>query len=227
MSTKPTIADARFATGPGDDVAAPSSGLRDTGFVAGTPIVQSYVNYLLEQLYLWCLYLSEGDLTGGLAVDGGLAVTGGLTVDTYLWDAPRAQMIPGAAMASDDPTDPLNGPVYLDGSWELNSNSTIAVRAPVQVPVGSVITGWETYLNKTSAAGVVTARLYRRDLTDGTETAIGAAATNSANNPGYVSISTTGLSHTVLAANDYHIRISDDVASGDFVLAASFTRTGP
>lgn len=62
MSAKPTIALARFADTGGADKTAPSSGLRDTGFVEGTPADQSIVNELLFQLYSWALYLNDGDL---------------------------------------------------------------------------------------------------------------------------------------------------------------------
>ena len=80
MSTKPTIALARFADQPGADVAAPSSGLRDTGFVAGTPASQTFVNELFRQLYLWALYLNDGALTGNHSIAGTLAVAGDVTV---------------------------------------------------------------------------------------------------------------------------------------------------
>ena len=56
---KPDISLSRFASGPGDDTTAPSSGLRDTGFVAGTPIVQSYVNELFFRHYEYLAWLDE------------------------------------------------------------------------------------------------------------------------------------------------------------------------
>lgn len=74
MAIKPTIANARFADGGGADVAAPSSGLRTTGFVAATLIVQSLVNYLLNQFYQWALYLSDGALSGDHSINGALLV---------------------------------------------------------------------------------------------------------------------------------------------------------
>lgn len=81
MSTKPTIALARFADTGSADVTAPSSGLRDTGFVAGTPVSQSFVNELFKQLYLWALYLNDGALSGNHTITGTLEVTSALTVD--------------------------------------------------------------------------------------------------------------------------------------------------
>jgi len=81
MSTKPTIALARFADTGSADVTAPSTGLRDTGFVAGTPVSQSFVNELFRQLYLWALYLNDGALSGNHSIAGTLQITGTLTVD--------------------------------------------------------------------------------------------------------------------------------------------------
>src|ERR1041384_6469899 len=76
MATKPTIALARFADTGGADVTAPSSVLRDTGFVLGTIIDESFVNYLFNQHYQWDLYLSDGALSGDHTIDGSLTVGG-------------------------------------------------------------------------------------------------------------------------------------------------------
>lgn len=82
MATKPAIALARFATGVGAAVEDPTSGLRDSGFVGGTPIDEGNVNALLKQLYLWALYLDEGALAGNHSIAGALTVNGTLTVPT-------------------------------------------------------------------------------------------------------------------------------------------------
>lgn len=62
MSTKPTIALARWATGAGASVVDPTSGERDSGFIDGQLIDQATFNALLKQFYLWAQYLSEGDV---------------------------------------------------------------------------------------------------------------------------------------------------------------------
>lgn len=74
MASKPIVANARFANTGGADVAAPSSGLRDTGFVSATLIVQSLVNYMFNQFYQWALYLSDGALSGDHSINGALLV---------------------------------------------------------------------------------------------------------------------------------------------------------
>lgn len=75
MATKPTIADARWATDGGAELTAPSSGLRDSGFVATTPIVADYVNVEFKEFYKWALYLSDGALTGDHSVAGNFSTT--------------------------------------------------------------------------------------------------------------------------------------------------------
>jgi hypothetical protein len=60
---KPVGADMRWATGGTAALSEPSSGLRDTGFVAGTQVDEGYVNKLLKNSYLWQQYLNglEGE----------------------------------------------------------------------------------------------------------------------------------------------------------------------
>lgn len=81
---KPNIALSRFATGPGEAVLVPSSGLRDTGFVAGTPIVEGYVNELFLQAYEWAFYLDAGALEGDFSISGELAVADVITAEAGL-----------------------------------------------------------------------------------------------------------------------------------------------
>lgn len=75
MSSKPVISLARWADLVGSFVTAPSSGLRDTGFVDGTPADADIVNYEINQLYKWALYLSDGALSGDVSIAGSLSVT--------------------------------------------------------------------------------------------------------------------------------------------------------
>lgn len=66
--TKPNVSLARWADLGGAFVTAPSSGLRDTGFQDGTPADADIVNYEVNQLYQWALYLSNGALEGDFTV---------------------------------------------------------------------------------------------------------------------------------------------------------------
>lgn len=79
MATKPTIADSRWATDGAAELTAPSSGLRDSGFVDGTPIVADYPNVLHKEAYKWAQYLDEGILTGAFHLNSPIspaAITG-------------------------------------------------------------------------------------------------------------------------------------------------------
>ncbi len=80
MSTKPTLELSRWATG-GVNITVPNSGERDTGFVPGTPASSKRVNSLINQLYLWAQYLSDGALSGDHTIGGTLEVGGTLTCD--------------------------------------------------------------------------------------------------------------------------------------------------
>lgn len=161
MSTKPTIALARFADTGGADVTAPSSGLRDTGFVAGTPISQSFVNELFKQGYLWDQYLNDGALTGnhtitgtlgvssaltvtsgglvvsagGAAITGTLAVTGGATISTTL-GVTGAATVGGTLGVTGDVT--VGGDIYRNNRIKLfNGASAIPATNVTQNASGS------------------------------------------------------------------------------------------
>lgn len=68
MAAKPSIADARWGEtvggAPAANIESPPSGARDTGSVAGTPVVSRYENWLKRQAYLWFKYVSDGVLQG-------------------------------------------------------------------------------------------------------------------------------------------------------------------
>jgi hypothetical protein len=95
MATKPAIADTRFGVNGADadaaNVAAPTSGQRDTGWVTNQVPTSTVENYMKNRSYRWFQYLDAvftaggaavGDmkLSGGASFGGGLAVTGGATV---------------------------------------------------------------------------------------------------------------------------------------------------
>lgn len=75
MSTKPDVTLARWADLAGSFVTDAPSGLRDTGFLDGTPLEADIVNAELKQFYLWAKYLSDGALSGNHSIAGGLSVT--------------------------------------------------------------------------------------------------------------------------------------------------------
>lgn len=94
---------------------------------------------------------------------------------------------------------------------------------PVTVPAGRTITGWTVYLQKTSAAGTVSATMNTSNGVTGVSTSIGSTATNSANNPGFVTLSQSGLSNAVLATNMYYITVTGGGTTGDNLWAYAVT----
>lgn len=66
MATKPTVADARWATDETNNT-PPSSGQRDTGWTPGQDGVSDYDNVLKLEAYKWFQYLSDGAFTGAFS----------------------------------------------------------------------------------------------------------------------------------------------------------------
>lgn len=84
MATKPTIADARWATDGGAQLTAPSSGLQDSGFVDGTDLIPDYANHLHKEAYKWAQYLDDGLLSGAFGLVTAISPTAiGGAVDDY------------------------------------------------------------------------------------------------------------------------------------------------
>jgi hypothetical protein len=88
---------------------------------------------------------------------------------------------------------------------------------------GRTITGWTVWIQKTSAAGTITATMFALDLTANTTAAIGSAASNSANNPGFVTLSQSGLSTQVSSSKSYHIVLTGGGTTGDIVVGYAVT----
>lgn len=78
--TKPLIADTRWAVDGTDadasNVAAPPSGLRDTGYPFGAIPASSFDNFWQNRAYRWFQYLNAGNLVGNHTINGTLAVGG-------------------------------------------------------------------------------------------------------------------------------------------------------
>lgn len=135
MSSKPTIALSRWADTISAILTTPASGLRDTGFVGGTIIDEGTVNYEINQLYQWALWLSDGDCafhnlsaTGTLGVTGATTLTGALTANGGI-------IVPtGQAVA-------LNGSTTLTvGTGAVTFGGLVTASAGIAVPTGQAVT---------------------------------------------------------------------------------------
>lgn len=107
------------------------------------------------------------------------------------------------------------------------STATVPVICPIPLCAGDTITGWKLFLNKTSAAGTITAQLYKADDTAiAGGTAIGTTSTNGANNPGAITLSKTSLSEVAAVNFQYYVRVDGGGTTGDtvFHLEVTYTR---
>jgi hypothetical protein len=257
---KPNITLARWATGPGQDVLVPSSGLRDTGFVNGTPAVPGYVNELLNQLYLWAVYLDTGDLDGDFTVDGSLEVGSELIVggtltanqDVSVVGLVEAQgtirgeaglqsggdmfhegtqflTIPGSMSidANGTHTKLLGSAIGAHIGWTLAS-STDKITYPIALELGDHIKSLKLFLNKGSnGSNTITARIYRVDNTND-EQALGSGVSTSANAPGDISISESGLDLEIEADWQYYLVLTPAAGgAGDLAFHAEIGHNRP
>ena len=99
----------------------------------------------------------------------------------------------------------------------------------IPLRVGDEIISWKVYLNKTTdATNTISAKLWYRDATSATLVE-DFAKTNSANNPGYITLSDSGLTHTIAAGQAWHLGVwhSAGAAALDFVMLVEVTYVRP
>lgn len=144
MASKPTIALARWADTISAILTTIPSGLRDTGFVGGTIIDEGTVNYEINQLYQWALWLSDGDCafhnlsaTGTLGVTGTTTLTGALVCNGSL--NANAGVVLGPF--DDFDIDGSTGTVSVHSQLFMAGSATYAGTARLQTILGSLSTG--------------------------------------------------------------------------------------
>lgn len=143
-------------------------------------------------------------LAGALTVGGDVNVAGHLhTVD------PITHSIALAVPASGASIQDLSRPVLVLSTSIANNI------LPLVLPAGIKITGWEVRLQKTSSSGTITASLNETVGSTGAASTIGAAQTNSANNPGFITLGQSGLSFTTSASRTYYLYLSGGGITGD------------
>lgn len=170
MTTKPTVALSRWADTGAANVVDPPSGARDTGFVAGDPADEGHVNALINQAYLWHLYVDDAVFTGGMDVDT-------LTVGNFA--APLASQTFTASSATDELTLTAHGLQTGDGVVTV-SNSGGALPAPLLAATSyfAIVTGANTFkLATTRARALSGVAINLTSDGTGTNTIVGAGAT--------------------------------------------------
>lgn len=101
-----------------------------------------------------------------------------------------------------------------------------ATYLPLLVNPGETITAWTVYLQKTSAAGTISAFAFDHGIAADSATAMG-TQTNGANNPGPITLGATGLSVVVVDSHDYVAEIFGGGTTGDAILGYTVTVTPP
>lgn len=99
---------------------------------------------------------------------------------------------------------------------------------PLPLQVGDVITSWKVYANKTTSnTSTITADLFFQTGGTGTPSQTGATASNSANNPGAITLTTSGLNVAVAAGTCFGIAVGMSAGAGtsDTVMLAEVTVT--
>lgn len=119
---------------------------------------------------------------------------------------------------------------WAHGSGLLASTAGAQALAMMAVPmvVGARLTGYTLYLNKTSNAGIaITSQLQEISGSTGSvgNTTPGTGTeTSSANNPGFITLSKSGLAYDVIAGSSYFLSIYNSASStGEGIYHAVFT----
>lgn len=94
---------------------------------------------------------------------------------------------------------------------------------PLSIPIGT-ITAFDVKLNKSSAAGTVTVKLFEANAISA-PTQIGATQSNGAANPGNITLAQSGLSFAMTAGRQYYIVLKGGGTTGDIALTYSATVT--
>lgn len=158
-------------------------------------------------------------LAVSLVINGSLTLTG-LFVHEQTWQHSIAFALPDASAS-------LSLGVAGTTSTRLSLlTSTGDNVLPLAIPVGT-ITKWSVTLNKASATGTITARIYENATASGVgPTQIGVTQTNNAASPGAITLGQTGLSFAMTAGREYFMVINGGGTTGDQVTSYYAAVTG-
>lgn len=124
------------------------------------------------------------------------------------------------------------------GTGASGATNSIIIAASVNpivwaLPVkeNDVINGWAIWVDKnTNGAANITGRIYKTNGTTGTETAMGAGNSNTANNPNFIVLVESALSLTVTDEEQYYLVFTPSgsvTGAADVVYHAAFSFTRP
>jgi len=107
------------------------------------------------------------------------------------------------------------------------STDTNPIGYTIPIEAGVTITGWTLFVNKTTnGANLITAQLNKVKGSTGAISVIGLIQTNTANNPGFITMGQAGLSYVAIVGEAYQISFIGGGAAGDvlFEVEVNYTR---
>lgn len=149
------------------------------------------------------------------------------TAPDYKFSSQRTMIIPAGSAAIGAGSDIA----YSTGSatWTFPVASANQLVYPIRIEAGMQIEQWTVYCRKTTAAtNTINAELYKVDST-ATKTQIGATQSNSANNPGNITLSQSGLTQSATVGEQYYLVLfkSATLSAGDIGFHAEVKYTRP
>lgn len=155
------------------------------------------------------------------SLTGNVSTTGSVSATDHLFTTVKYKRLPTAlAHANTSNTD--LGFTMTGNGWSnqfCTAAATSFLYYPTLVDEGDTIAEWSVSANKASnAATTITASLYKQSPTGGL-TLVGSSQTNSANAPGAITLSATGLTELV-GTNSYILVVNVSSICGDVIYPA-------
>ena len=160
------------------------------------------------------------DTSGALSFSNAIASM--LTTTVVKETSGRTQIVHAA---SAQPVSGYGGAYSTSNTWSSGSGSgTLIYPLPISYRTGITVRvdAWTIFFQKTSnSPTTITAGLYYFDQA-GTVTQVGSSSTNSASNPGWVSLGATLVAHNTAAYRQYYVQVSTNGGTGDNFAGVAF-----
>lgn len=200
----------------GGAIVEPSSGKKDIGWAAGERPPAQFFNWLLNLIYQWILYLSDGALDGNHSINGNLAVTGAIT-----YTAVRTRPIHPSQFESAELTGAQTWAYVavtsggLVGSHLVSVTGTIETQASIPVDSGDRIHNVGVILDRTNT---VTINVCQQPFAGGARTVLATQAVSATS--GRQTVVLSGINHDCTNSSWYFIEIVSSDVSGDTIFGA-------
>lgn len=253
MATKPSSLPLWATTGA--DVAEPTTGRKQLGWVHGESPTAQEMNWLDNLIYQWLLYLSDGALSGNHSVAGTFSTTGAATLGAAVTATGTITANGGVTVPSGQTLD-VNGVADLAGASSLKlpsrtmlldvssgmaiigggsvvagftaSTTPTALVIPVPLHAGDRITGIKVFYERNSGSTIGFSLVQIASATDTASNLVSknvSTGTGAASTELQTSPTSGSLPQTLATGNTYRIRA--DVGNADKVVAVEITCDRP